>query len=250
MTSQLDPTGRFSDRAKDYAKFRPSYPAEAIDAILDGLGEPSRLVAADIGAGTGISSRLLADRGVHVLAIEPNAPMRDEATPHPRVEFRDGSAEATGLADASADLVLCAQAFHWFNPPRALAEFRRILKPGGRLALVWNDRDLSHPVSDAYYAIVLSTPVGKEVSVSWAGENPVAGLPEWTSARERFCTYDQPMDLDAFLGRAMSASYFPKQGPEHERMVRELNVLHRRFASPEGRVTMRYLTKVFLAERA
>ncbi|MBC7773083.1 MAG: SAM-dependent methyltransferase, partial [Pyrinomonadaceae bacterium] len=72
----LNPTGRFSDRAEDYKKYRPSYPPDAIDAILDGLGPPASLLAADIGAGTGISSTLLAERGVRVFAVEPNPAMR------------------------------------------------------------------------------------------------------------------------------------------------------------------------------
>lgn len=84
---QLNPQSRFSDRAQDYAKYRPSYPSEAIDCILAGLETSG--IAADIGAGTGISSRLLADRGVKVIAIEPNAAMKQAAESHPLVEFGD-----------------------------------------------------------------------------------------------------------------------------------------------------------------
>jgi SAM-dependent methyltransferase len=113
---RLDPTGRFTNRAEDYAKHRPSYPDAAIDAVLMGLGAPPDLVAADVGAGTGISSRALAARGLRVVAIEPNAAMRAKAEPHPRVEWRDGTGERTGLPPASVDLVLCAQAFHWLDP--------------------------------------------------------------------------------------------------------------------------------------
>lgn len=98
-TSQyaMNSLNRFSDRAADYVKYRPSYPAAAIDKILVGLSSISQLVAADIGAGTGISSRLLAERGVKVLAIEPNAAMRQVAFPHPLVEYRDATAEANWL---------------------------------------------------------------------------------------------------------------------------------------------------------
>src|SRR5262245_44915731 len=148
----MNPTGRFSGRAEDYRRYRPDYPAAALDAILEGLGEPSRLVAADVGAGTGISSRLLADRGVRVVAIEPNEAMRAAAAPHPLVEFREGTAERTGLAEATLDLVLCAQSFHWFRAKEALAEFRRVLRPGGRVALLWNERNLADPMTAAYYA--------------------------------------------------------------------------------------------------
>src|SRR5262245_7940094 len=91
----MDPIGRFTDRVADYVKHRPSYPAAAIDAMLRGLGDPTRLTAADLGAGTGIASRLLANRGLRVIAIEPNPAMRAAASPHPRVEWREGTGEST-----------------------------------------------------------------------------------------------------------------------------------------------------------
>ncbi len=134
----MAPTSRFANRAEDYKKFRPTYPAAAIDAVIEGLAEARTLTAADIGAGTGISSRLLADRGVRVIAIEPNAAMREAAEPHPLVQWREGTAERTGLGDHAVDLVVCAQAFHWFEPVAAVREFGRVLKRGGRLALMWN----------------------------------------------------------------------------------------------------------------
>ena len=146
----MNPLSRFSDRAADYAKYRPSYPDEAIAILLEGLGNPSQLLAADIGAGTGISSPLLAQRGVRVIAIEPNEAMREAASPHPLVEFQDGAAEATNLPDTSVDLVTCFQAFHWFNPEPTLEVFHRILKPTGRLAVVWNDRDRNNELTQSY----------------------------------------------------------------------------------------------------
>jgi SAM-dependent methyltransferase len=111
---------RFDDRAADYVQYRPSYPASAVDHLLSGLGELDTLIAADIGAGTGISARLLGDRGVRVVAVEPGAAMRGAAAPHPNVRWVAGVAEATGLAPQSVDLALAAQAFHWFRPAEAL----------------------------------------------------------------------------------------------------------------------------------
>src|SRR5439155_4436241 len=147
---RMNPTLRFTDRAGDYVRYRPDYPAKAIDAVLGGLGDPALLVAADLGAGTGISARLLAERGVRVFAVEPNAAMRGEAAPHERVTWRDATAEATGLATESLDLLLCAQAFHWFRQRDALVEFHRVLRPRGRLALVWNSRDRSDRLTLGY----------------------------------------------------------------------------------------------------
>src|SRR6187551_2474259 len=151
---ELAPTTRFADRASDYALYRPSYPAAAIDAALEGVPRDSPLIAADIGAGTGISARLFADRGVRVFAVEPNAAMRESAEAHPGVTFMDGSAEATGLGDASVGLVICAQAFHWFKPKEALAEFQRILEPEGRLVLFVYERDDEDAATREYNAAI------------------------------------------------------------------------------------------------
>lgn len=151
---QLNPLGRFSDRAVDYAKYRPIYPTEAIDKILEGLGDRSQLVVADIGAGTGISSRLLAERKIRVHAIEPNLEMRQAALAHPLVEWGEGTAEKTNLADCSVDLVSCFQSFHWFDPEPTLLEFCRILKPKGRVALVWNLDDRGDEFTQTCEALI------------------------------------------------------------------------------------------------
>ena len=119
----MDSTTRFSKRAEDYARYRPSYPAEAIAAILDGFTEP-RL--ADLGAGTGISSALLADAGAHVFAIEPNAAMRSSVPSRPEIVVVDGTAESTTLPDRSVDVITAFQAYHWFDPDRVLGEAERV----------------------------------------------------------------------------------------------------------------------------
>ncbi|MGA9419931.1 MAG: class I SAM-dependent methyltransferase, partial [Candidatus Cybelea sp.] len=139
----MDPTARFGTRAQAYAAFRPSYPAGAIDAALDGLGDPNTLTIADVGAGTGISSRLFAERGVTVIAIEPNARMRAAAEQHPRVSWRDGTAERTNLPSGSVDAVVACQAFHWFVPNEAFGEFRRIARR--RAAILQYERDERDP---------------------------------------------------------------------------------------------------------
>src|ERR1043165_6742706 len=142
---EQNPLTRFDDRARNYADYRPSYPSAAIDAILSGLPPATALKIADIGAGTGISARLFGDRGASVRAIEPNAEMRRAAAPHPRVTFLEATADKTFLPDASVNLVTAFQAFHWFEPNTTLAEFHRILRPGGRVALAWNERDARDP---------------------------------------------------------------------------------------------------------
>lgn len=244
------PTTRFSNRADDYARFRPTYPGEAIEAMLAGLGDPSRLVAADVGAGTGISARLLAARGVHVLAIEPNRAMRDAAEPHPLVAWRDGRAEATGLGSASVGLVLCAQAFHWFEPASALAEFHRVLTPTGRLALVWNQRDERDPATAEFTRLVRvasnDDPAGRrDVRPEVLFESR-----HFRHARALTFRHVQALDADGLVGRAYSASYVPKEGPAHDVLVAALHTLPGRFAGPDRRVSIAYATEVYLAERS
>ncbi|MGB3650006.1 MAG: class I SAM-dependent methyltransferase, partial [Rivularia sp. (in: cyanobacteria)] len=150
----LNPLNRFSDKAENYTKYRPIYPDAVINKILENLAAPNQLVAADIGAGTGISARQLASRGVNVIAIEPNAAMREAAENHQNVEWKNATAEATNLPDASVDLITCFQAFHWFKPEPTLLEFRRILKPQGRLAIVFQDINRDDEFTQAYGEII------------------------------------------------------------------------------------------------
>lgn len=262
-----NPTGRFSDRAADYVKYRPSYPAEAIDAILKGLNpggtgrQPNRdgafLVAADIGAGTGISTKLLADRGVRVIAIEPNAGMREAGAQYVSqqqgggVEWRDGTAEATGLGDGSVDLVLCAQSYHWFEPVAACREFGRVLRPGGRLALMWNDADESEPVSRGYYDLVRAASAGVgPTSHQTVAKDPHVEAP-FADAQLRRLHFrnEQRLDEDGLIGRAMSASYVPKVGEPAERLVEGLRRLHAEHAGEDGCVGLVYGVWVYLCEK-
>jgi SAM-dependent methyltransferase len=247
LPHELNPTGRFSDRSDDYVKYRPSYPAEAIDAMIAGL-ESSERVAADVGAGTGISARLLGDRGWSVLAVEPNQAMRDAAEPHARVVFRAGTAEKTGLDDSSVNLVLAAQAFHWFRPEESIAEFARILRPGGRLALVWNRRRDDDPFTFAYRTALLE--VARDGIVERMDFDSAvvekAGL--FSTARLVSFPYDQKLDLEALLGRARSASYVPKSGRDAVKVTEKLRSLFAEHADSEGQVQLRYVTQVHLAD--
>jgi SAM-dependent methyltransferase len=244
----LSPTTRFADRASDYALFRPSYPGAAVDAALQGLSADRTLVAADIGAGTGISSRLLADRGVSVFAVEPNAAMRESAEPHSGVAFIDGTAEATGLATASVDLVLCAQAFHWFKPQEALTEFRRIVKPGGRLVFFVNERDNDEAAMGAYNAAIRvaaerELSEGMRASIDDALETAgLAVTPVWFP-------YTQALTSAGLIGRARSASYVPKHGAKHDQLRRDLEDLWTSHHDAAGLVSLGYRTFVWVVER-
>jgi SAM-dependent methyltransferase len=244
----LNPLNRFSDRAEDYVKYRPSYPADAIDIILEGLGESSQLVAADIGAGTGIASRLLAERMVNVIAIEPNVAMREVAQTHPFVEFRDGTAEFTKLADKSVDLVTCFQAFHWFNPELTLLEFRRILKPSGRLAVVWNNRDQGDALTTEYSRIVREASHNHPAESRMQSVEPLLVTPHFINICEYNFIYRQQLDLTGLIGRAMSVSYLPREGLGYEQLINNFQELYQHFRDESGFVYMVYRTSVHLGE--
>lgn len=133
--------GDFTELAESYRRSRPGYPPAILDAMAEAAGARPGDAVADIGAGTGILSELLAARGFAVTAVEPNAAMRRNAPPLPGVRWVEGTFEQTGLGTASQRWATAAQAFHWADPPRALPELRRILLRGGAFSALWNDRE-------------------------------------------------------------------------------------------------------------
>jgi SAM-dependent methyltransferase len=252
--SRLDPLERFSGLAALYARCRPDYPEPAIDFIVRRFGLVPGSLLIDVGCGTGISTRLFARRGLRVIGVEPNAEMRrqaEAASPPGEAapEYRDGRGEATGLPDGTADAVLAAQAFHWFEPSSALAEFRRVLKPGGGVALMWNERDEDDPFTGAVGAVIRSAPEAARVE----GPRARAGDPLLASElfvdRERVTfSHQQELDEDGLLGRVFSASYAPRQPETVARFARELSDVFARFQQG-GRAALRYVTSVYVARK-
>ncbi|NJN87675.1 MAG: class I SAM-dependent methyltransferase [Leptolyngbyaceae cyanobacterium SL_7_1] len=248
-----NPLGRFTNRATDYARYRPDYPGEAIDAMLDGLAPVDALVIADIGAGTGISARQFADRGATVWAVEPNRAMREAAIPHERVEFRAATAEETRLPDRSVDLLICCQSFHWFRPEASLAEFHRVLKPGGRIALMWNDRDLNDAFTCEYSQILRS---GSDQSIfdrsDRKSSDALAYNPRFTNFRRHNFSHRYQVDLERLIGLTLSASYTQKEGLVYEQLLADLESLYERWTQvmEDGQSTVQliYYTNVYLAE--
>jgi len=240
----MKPTLRFGTRAKAYAAFRPSYPLAAIDAVLEGLGSPRELTIADIGAGTGISARLFAQRGASVIAVEPNAQMRDAAEPDERVQWRDGTGEHTGLADASVDVAVACQAFHWFATPQALAELARIARR--RAAILQYERDERDAFTHAYGEIVRAYATDNTEALRAAAIEIFAGFPNARVRRSEHPSV-QRLDRDSLLGRASSASYLPASGPVADRMRADLRALFDRYER-RGHVELAMVTYAIVAE--
>ncbi|MBC7880054.1 MAG: methyltransferase domain-containing protein [Anaerolineae bacterium] len=245
MYSQ-SPLTRFSDRSHDYARYRPSYPTAAIDAIVQGF--VGGAVAADIGAGTGISARLLADRGLRVIAIEPNTAMAEAALPHPNVHYQAATAEQTGLETASIDLVGCFQAFHWFEPEVSLVEFHRILKPQGRLVLVWNDRERSDPFTQAYSQLMKAAsgdhPANRHIE-SARPQDVLENSLYFEQLHHAEFPYAQALSFEALLGRVRSSSYISLEENDLKILQDQLQELFEQWINQNGEVDLKYRTHVY-----
>ncbi|HVR42341.1 MAG TPA: class I SAM-dependent methyltransferase [Thermoanaerobaculia bacterium] len=247
----LDPLERFSRRAAAYARHRPDYPPSAIEAVLKGVGNGGEIVVADVGAGTGISSRMLAERGARVRAVEPNAAMCSLIPPDPRIEPVAGGAESLPFDEGSIDLVTAFQSFHWFDPERFLAEAHRVLRPRGRIALVWNERDDERDPFTADYRRIVREASGNHPAESRMEQTaPLYASSLFTNARRSVFPHRQILDRDALLGRLLSISYLPHEGEAWERLAAAMLELHARRADSDGRVALVYETRVYLAERA
>ena len=247
-------TERFSDRVADYVRYRPDYPAALIDWLRKAHGVTSDWRVADIGAGTGISSKLFLDAGHTVIAIEPNAAMREAAIQwlgdHPRFLAMDGRADATGLDDASVDLFSVAQAVHWFDPELTRQECHRILRPGGLAAIYWNSRRLTGtPFLEGYEALLQTYGTDYSSVAERYGDEP--RMRHWFGTGWRgTASFDhhQLLDFEGLRGRLMSSSYAPKPGhPKHEPMIEALRKLFDACAV-DGRISFDYDTRVYVGE--
>ena len=242
----MDSTTRFSQRADDYARYRPSYPPDAVAAILDGFVKPR---VADLGAGTGISSVLLADAGTHVYAVEPNAAMRAAIPARRDIEVIDGTAEATSLADGSVEVVTAFQAYHWFDPDLVLDEAERIGSPGVRFAAVWNERDETDPFMLAYSEVIRRyMSDNTETERRGSAIDSDLGRHGWSNVRVLHFRHETPLDWEGLIGRTRSSSYLPREGPAYETMEAELRDVYDR-AAALGATRFVLTTAVHLAER-
>ena len=198
----------FARGADVYAASRPGYPAEATDWLRDRLGVTPGSRVVECGAGTGKFTALLARTGADVIAADPVPEMLDRlraALPGIRTEV--APAQALPLADGSVDAVVCATAFHWFATTDTLAEFRRVLRPGGALGLIWNVRDLSVPWVAELSAITNRHEGGalREKSQAWRALFPARGFSPLHETAMRH-EHRGPAG-DVIVGRTLSTSF-------------------------------------------
>jgi ubiquinone/menaquinone biosynthesis C-methylase UbiE len=243
------PTERFSDRAETYAKYRPGYPDEMLQ-FLETLVAPPATVA-DIGSGTGILTRHLLKSGYDAWAVEPNQAMRTAAertlSGYPAARSIDGTAEATTLEEGTIDLITCAQAFHWFDRVQTRLEFSRILKSGGWIALLWNERQDTSPINRAYDNLLEAMATDyRNVSHRRIAAEDIREFFAPGEVQLRIFANNQTLDCDGFLGRLVSSSYVPNLGqPGHLEIVEAAKKIFEAY-QVGGKITFEYETKVYL----
>jgi ubiquinone/menaquinone biosynthesis C-methylase UbiE len=245
-----DSVTRFSSRVENYAKYRPTYPTALIDILNSECGLTPDSVIADVGSGTGILSKLFLENGNTVFGIEPNFAMRNYAE---RKLWRfnnflsvEATAEATTLHSGSIDLVTAAQAFHWFDQPRARAEFARITNPGGCVVLIWNERRVdSSPFLRDYENLLLR--YGTDYS-RVRHENVDSEIADFYSPEAvtlKSIENIQHFDFESLKGRTRSASYTPEPGDANfESLFSDLEKIFKTHEK-DGMVTVEYDTRVY-----
>lgn len=248
ILQQLQPKERFAGLVDNYAKYRPSYPPELIDFIEQETGLQKDWNIADVGSGTGIFSRLLLERGYKVYGVEPNKNMREAAEMElqgfKKFTSIDGAGEKTTLQDRSINLITVAQAFHWIDQDEAKLEFRRILKPPGYVALVWNIRTTDTPFLSAFEQLKID--FGTDYKATrMLKENDIGAF--FAPACIKFASFPhyQLLSYEAIKGQLLSTSYVPQEGKKHDEMLGKLDSLFGQFA--ENRlVKIGYEAKVYI----
>lgn len=239
---ELNPKSRFSQCAKNYAKFRPNYPNEIINFLHESIGLTEESVIADIGSGTGISTKLFLDNGNIAYGVEPNLEMRQEAEEtlanYKRFYSIDASSENTKLRSESIDIIVAAQSFHWFDLKPTKEEFLRILKPGGMVVILTNWRKKSeNKFMNGYMQIVWK--YGQNLNLKPSNETiPAFFYPNVIRKK----VFDNPHSctFERLKGELTSYSYMPtEQDPEFKPMIKDLENLFKKY-NVNGTVTFEF----------
>lgn len=245
-----DTVSRFSDRVANYVKYRPDYPREIIPFLKEACGLMPESVIADVGCGPGISSKMFLENGNRVLGVEPNDSMREAAGKYlrefERFEAVNARADATTLNASSVDLVVAAQAFHWFDPEPTRLEFARILKPGGHIVLIWNLRlEDATPFLVEYETFIRRySPDYVAVKHNNITDEEIAAFLGPQFGKRTFPN-KQVFELTGLKGRLLSSSYIPNEShATYPAMIDELRELFAKHAVAD-RIEILYDTIVY-----
>lgn len=241
---------RFSNRADNYVKHRPGYPPEVLRLFKDEMGLTTESLVADVGSGTGISTRMFLENGNGVFGVEPNDAMRAAAEKYlediPAFRSIKGTAENTGLETGSVDFVVSAQAFHWFDQQAARKEFARILRPGGYAVLIWNQRQVDTTAFLVEYEqfLLLYANDYSQVRHENINEETLRTFFGKPFSQKSFKNF-QIFDFEGLKGRVLSSSYMPVESDERfTGMINELRSLFAKYAE-NGKIEVFYDTKVY-----
>jgi SAM-dependent methyltransferase len=244
---------RFSDRVENYVKYRPSYPPEVLRLFETEMNLRKDSVLADVGSGTGISSKLFLENGNLVFGVEPNREMRRAAEEFlrdfPNFASVDGTAENTNLPAGSVDFVIAAQAFHWFDRQSARREFGRILREKGFIALVWNERRLDgNDFLREYERFLIEFGTDYETVRHDNVDRKILEDFFRTDFSTASFLNSQTLDLAGLKGRALSSSYMPSESDSRfEPMIIELKRLFDKYAE-NGKIQILYDTNVHYSQ--
>ncbi len=236
----MDTTQKFTGKADQYSRYRPRYPEAYLDYLVTTTGLNPGDVVADVGSGTGILTGQLLAWGLQVWAIEPNADMRGVAEAHlgdqPGFRSVAATAENTTLEDHSVSLVTAAQAFHWFDRPRFQEECRRILRPGGPVALVWNNRDMRQGINQELERVCIDLCPNFVAFGGGLEDQPDVFRAFFKNSRYEYRVFDnaERHDLTGFLGRNLSNSYAPlARDDNYQPFIYAMKALFARYAAGE-----------------
>jgi SAM-dependent methyltransferase len=241
---------RFSNRVANYAKYRPNYPKEVLQFFRNELNLQIDSVVADVGSGTGISSKIFLENGNPVYGVEPNAAMREAAEDFlkdfPNFKSIDGTSENTSLPERSIDFVTAAQAFHWFEPQKTRAEFKRISKPGACVVLIWNERRIeTNEFLREYEKFLLE--FGTDYAKVRHDYLPKEKLGAFFTGGFQTASFQnsQIFDFEGLKGRVLSSSYMPSETDAgYEEMTKSLSGIFTKHAEND-RITVLYDTNVY-----
>lgn len=242
---------RFNGRHTDYDRFRPGYPTELINHIESFATLNPGAEIADIGSGTGIFSSYFIDKGYSVTAVEPNDDMRaiaeQKLNAFKNFHSQSNQAENTGLPDHSINLITAAQSFHWFDLDRTIDEFRRILKPSGYVALIWNQRSTHEPFQKAYDAVIQTFAQDYDsVNHQTLEDSEYTQIFREGQFEHHTWPYQQSFDLDGLIGRMRSSSYCPPEiSTAYSDLLKDINELFNRFQQ-QGQVAFNYKSSLLV----